>query len=930
MSTEYDDTVRATPPGDQLDELLPSRRVGASWMSPDEQQALTALQSSLFGTAENTPQISRYALLAKLGAGGNGVVYRAYDPKLRREVAIKLLDPSRILGVAAEAASKRLVREAQAIAQLSHPNIVSVHDVGSTEDGQVFMVMELVEGQTLAEWIRRDQHDWRAAVDVFGQAGRGLASAHAAGVIHRDFKPANAIIGDDGVVRVLDFGLAVLADDDPSPGEALSESPASDEKLTETGMVMGTPAYMSPEHRGGADVDERSDQFSYCVAFFEALYGRRPFPRTSLETARVDLPQDAARAVPTWLQRVVLRGLDRDPDRRWPSMDALLTALARDQGRTQRRGLAVAAVGATAIVGAAIAYAATRETPCRAAADHLADVWDGTRQDAVRAAMVDTGAPYAQGSWERVRDLLDTYSERWVAARQDACEATHIRNEQSAAMLDRRMACLDQRLEALNAVVGVLADVDTTTVANAVKTASGLPGLERCSDRAALSAAVPLPSDPAVAETVARARERIAEIDALRRAGRVAEAVSRADGLVADVADVDYVPLRADVAFARATAAEAMGDYTTAEEQYLAAYMAARACRDDQTVVRTAARLAMTIGARHLRFDEAQVWARVAEAEIAGRWEGRAEHVAVLSRVGSMYSARGDFRAAESSLSAALEIARDLPQLDGWQRGLIEVNLAVVVSEQGRNEEALEHMRHVRELYDQALGPGHPDTALLMQNTGAVFTQLGRHDEAIAALEESLSIAESLGKRHPLVAGPANNLGGLYIELGRPEGKALIERALAIWTEQRGPDDPEAAMARINLGNAYVGSGDLEAGLEAYRAAQTALEASLGPKHRRVALALASQASAHATQGAPERAVTQFRRAVEIWDEVLGGGDRHLAPFFFQFAEALEATGERDEARKTAQRARALLAADPADERIAAIDKWLAEHPAPR
>jgi serine/threonine protein kinase len=277
-------------------------------------------------------QIGRFTVLRKLGEGGMGVVYAAHDQELDRHVAIKLLrtDASDV-----GPARARLLREARAMAKLSHPNVITIYDVG-TIDTRVFIAMELVEGTTLRRWLKARPRTWRGVVERFSEAGRGLAAAHAAGLIHRDFKPDNVLVGDDGRVRVLDFGLARRVDlEEDEPPRPVVDSESSEDRLTVTGAIMGTPAYMAPEQWRGLVVDHRSDQFAFAVALWEGLFGERPFKGGGVHAIathvlageRVKPPED--RPVPTWLLRVLERALSTDPADRFGSIDELLFVLSR-------------------------------------------------------------------------------------------------------------------------------------------------------------------------------------------------------------------------------------------------------------------------------------------------------------------------------------------------------------------------------------------------------------------------------------------------------------------------------------------------------------------------------------------------------------------------------------------------------------------------
>jgi serine/threonine protein kinase len=296
---------------------------------------------------ERGATLGRYIVLGTLGAGGMGVVYSAYDPELDRKVAVKLLHASAHDSIG----RARLLREAQALARLSHPNIVSVYDVGTHGD-RVWVAMELVAGTTLGRWLRGRPREWPAVLETMIAAGRGLAAAHATGLVHRDFKPDNVMVGDDGRVRVMDFGLARAAasdaahelagDDDLAP-----RLPALRDAITRAGSIAGTPAYMAPEQFAAASVDARTDQFSFCVAAWEALFGRRPFRgESALELGAAVMrgaiePAPAGRRVPSWLRKLLIRGLAPAPEERWPTMDALLHALARGRARARSRRLVV-------------------------------------------------------------------------------------------------------------------------------------------------------------------------------------------------------------------------------------------------------------------------------------------------------------------------------------------------------------------------------------------------------------------------------------------------------------------------------------------------------------------------------------------------------------------------------------------------------------
>src|SRR6266496_701655 len=306
--------------------------------------------------------IGRYIVLAMVGRGGMGEVYAAYDPELDRKVAVKLLRVKPGNGVSLAEGRTRTLREAQAIARLSHPNVVVVFDVGTFED-KVFIAMEYVEGNTVTYWLQVQQRAWKEILQVFTDAGRGLAAAHEKGLIHRDFKTDNVMVSRDRHVRVMDFGLARQVQEKSGPAAAPAPTPSTasggaktgqsgvvqaipiqgrsssgmfDARLTRTGAMMGTPAYMAPEQFLGTPTDARSDQFSFCISLYEALYGERPFEGSTMSTLTANVVQGNVREapsgskVPIWVRKVLLRGLMPRAKDRWPSMEALLEALGKN------------------------------------------------------------------------------------------------------------------------------------------------------------------------------------------------------------------------------------------------------------------------------------------------------------------------------------------------------------------------------------------------------------------------------------------------------------------------------------------------------------------------------------------------------------------------------------------------------------------------
>jgi predicted Ser/Thr protein kinase/tetratricopeptide (TPR) repeat protein len=573
--------------------------------------------------SEDNPRgalIGRYVVLSALGAGGMGVVLAAYDRELDRKIALKLLK-----GLNHSSARARLQREAQALAKLDHQNVVAVHDVG-IHDGQVFVAMEFVVGKTLGAWMAEVQQPrpWKDVLRVFGEAGRGLVAAHEAGLVHRDFKPDNVMLGDDGRVRVMDFGLARAESDHEAEiqssierrtGSRLLVSP-----LTQTGTMLGTPAYMSPEQFESKVADGRSDQFSFCVSLYRALYGTQPFAGKTVSELRLAVTQGQVEAapkgasVPVWLRAVVLRGLSLEPNERWPSMRALLEALEKDPAVRRRkwgaRALVVGLLGGGSL-GLVHATQADAQV-CMGFDQRLAGVWDESRRAEVRAAIEGTGLSYAPATWERVEQRLDKYTQQWVAAREEACEATH-NGEQSEALLDLRMACLDERLQHVRATVAILVEADETVLKNAVEAVASLPRLERCAHVDALKAKTPPPEDPQVAKRVAALDERLVKAEALQKAGKYAEGLALADAVVTEAAPLGYEPLMTRAWLRQGGLQEETGKYEAADATLDRAYESAVAQQMAAEAASASASLVFVVGVQLARPQDGRRWGKDAK-----------------------------------------------------------------------------------------------------------------------------------------------------------------------------------------------------------------------------------------------------------------------------------------------------------------------------
>ena len=751
--------------------LAARMRAGAFVDGLEQRQALARIESRLFGRPSKPITLSRYVLLDPCGRGSRGMVVRAYDPQLDRKVAIKLL----LAQTRADRRERALLREARAMAKVSHPNVIAVYDVGAYDEDDlgldaelgldagfelpsrgVFVVMELIEGLDLREWLAGEDpnRDWRAIVAMFVEAGRGLAAAHDAGLVHRDFKPSNVRVGHDGRVCVLDFGLARAVaplDGEADAGSRDADVPA-DAGVSRAGRtVVGTPMYMPPEQHRGAPSDARGDQYSFGVALYEALAGAPPFVGTLAEIAADKLGDEWLRIpesspVPAGLWSVLRRTVSPRPEDRFPDMHAVLAALQHYVDRRRRRWLAIAAgpvlaAGLTAwVVTGESEVRATGVDLCSGAEVRVAEVWRPQVREAIAARFDAVGADYVAATWAAVETELDEYTRAWAQQHRDACEATRLRGEQSEAILDLRMACLDRRLQEVEVVTRTLLDADAGVVEHAVSTVHALGWLGACTDLDALQSRVRLPNDPQLRSQIEAGHAALTEARILDAAGRYAEALAIADDVASRSEASEHPPLAAEAALRRAVALEGRGEFSAAEAALLDGLALAEASRDEVVAADAWLRLVWIVGVELNRGDEGEAWLRLAEAAV--------------ERLGG----------------------------DPIREATLVHNRAGLRLGQGRNELALADYQAALDAQIAVLGSEDPAVARTSNHIANALINLGRFDEAWTYAERSLELrVATLGADHPLVAACYNNMAVIRLRQGRPEEAAeLLERALAI------------------------------------------------------------------------------------------------------------------------------------------------------
>ena len=922
-------------PGSGDETTLPAPEEG-DWTGVD-----LAPESSVPGVGET---VDRFRVLGTLGEGGMGVVLAAYDPVLDRNVAVKLLRPHLSRRHNADKSRLRLLREARAMAKLSHRNVISVYEAG-TVDEHVFVAMELIEGQTLRQWMEQDTRSWREIVDRYLEAGRGLSAAHKAGLVHRDFKPENVLVGNDERVLVTDFGLVgttgsvsdtsypsydstepdapnttALPDAPTSPS---MRPPAADIPITLAGEVMGTPIYMAPEQHRGEEADGRSDQFAFCVALYRALYDKPPFGDQPLaEVARgkgTAATPPANSDVPGWVQAIVLRGLSSNKDDRFATMDALLEDLERDPIAAKKRvlgrlgaGVAIAALGA---VGAYAAIGSGKDdapAPCQNAQRELLGVWDPDMRGLVERGMLGIDRTYAKETLERTTVILDRYADEWTTMHTEACRATRVHGTQSEDLLDLRMTCLGVRKQRMQALVMWLATPpDDTTLDLAVQAAYSLESLWACEDPAQLRAAVPLPTDPEQRAKVVAVSARIAEAHAVETLGNYNLAHQMAFEALPDARALKFPPVEADALYALAWLQYRKADYDAAETTARESIRVAAAAKLDVVHGRSWIALMYILMASD-KIDNALELATAAEAVVA-RADQPAMTAAMANVLGSLHRNKGQLDQAWSHHSRALALYREIHAGDDPETAAALLNLGTVSGNQGRLDDAVRFHRESLEMSIQVYGEQHPTVAKAYNGVAINLEQQGHYAEAQAHYEQALAIFAS-EKDHPQVGGIINNLGTVLKQQGKFEqATKKFEQSLAMLEAKYGPEHSNVMVPLNNLGAVAALRGDAAASARYHARALGIAEAKFGANHPQTALTVAMAAISLETAGKCDEARPMFVRALTSWEATLGGKHPLLAFPLTGIAQCDLAAGKTRAAVAPLERALGLRRAAPGE-----------------
>ena len=891
-------------------------------------------------------RLGRYVVLEEIGAGGMGLVFSAYDPELNRKVALKLLRPRHR---ERKHTRSRLLKEAQALAKLAHPNVITVYDVGTLGE-RVFVAMELVEGDTLKGWLDTKKRKWDEVLEVFIPAGRGLSAAHAANLVHRDFKPDNVLIGHDGRVRVMDFGLARPVQTDTGTGGSLDGSPADDLRssldpleandvgdpmLTQTGSLMGTPAFMAPEQHLGKPTDHRSDQYSFCIALYWALFGERPFDGADAGTLAKQKAEGLIKdppggsGVPTWVRRIVLRGLSTDPDDRFGSMDELLDTLADDPRARRRKVFAGVAAVLFGVLG--VQYMRSRQPKvCQDSPQLFATVWNDGRRATATAGVSAVEGEHIDPTWSRAVATIDAYGEAWIQMHREACEATHLRGEQSTRLLELRNNCLQERLDELDALAASFSEADVQTATRSAHAAASIAPLSHCADSEALAAAVDPPETESTKAAVAELRRELARAKALESLGKAREALAVAEAAHRSAAELDYPPIVAEARYRVGHVQAAKGDAEQAEVNLSESNWLGASVKHDAIAASAASALVHLVGRQMQRHDDGLGWARHAEAAIKRIGMGGVQEARLRHDVGVILGASDEHARAIESLEQARDLYERAPFTELARIELLR-DLADVHVRAGRFDEASVAFEAAHDQAAQILGATHPEVALAIAGQGRVAEGRGDVDTARRRTREAIELLTRALGDHALDHVPLHEQLSASFARQRRWNEAIEHASIAyrLLLDERG-DHPRVARSLHELGNLMSEAERLDDARSHHEQALAMWEKTRGEDHPDVAHALTSLGLLDIAADAPQSAVERLERALKLRGG-RGLDPRLLARTQFALAKALHATGgDHPRARELATKARDTLhkgkSPDPAG--AAEVETWLTQlHP---
>jgi tetratricopeptide (TPR) repeat protein len=863
--------------------------------------------------------LDRYVFVGVLGSGAGGLVYRAYDPKLQREIALK-----RVRSETTDV--ERLLAESRAMARLAHPNVVSVYDAEVVDDG-VFIAMEYVPGQTLARWLAEDRRGWREISAVFQDAGAALAAAHDAGIVHRDFKPSNVLVGTDGRVRVTDFGLACAWD----PELAASSSDHAG----------GTPLYMAPEQFAGAAADPRTDQYSFCVALYEALCGERPFAARDVRSLRSQKQAGPpavlapTQRVSARVRRAVLRGLSPSPADRWPSMRRLLGEL---RPRSRLTGPGLVAGAAALVVAAAVGHGWIVHRPastlalCEDTQRSFDTTWSRDTLPALTARFGRVDDERARRDWPRIASTLSAYAADWQRFHDEVCG----RDDMDRTRASERLLCLERRRNGFHAMLESLADPDRSALPRALDPGLHLPDVGTCSAEADRALSAPGPTDEA---TFQRLRNRLARAEAIQIAGETDAAIAAIREVVEASRELGHDPFVA-LGLLALGRAQRTHDVEAAERSLRDAFHVALRAGDGAVAAESAiaiaelapwlrepghpedwlghARALVERGGIPRSVEATLLRAEATRSNQLGDFDEAADRyeraLAILEEIGGETAPElGDVYLGLAALPGERETASDATSLhraraiyaasygdDHWLVGVAELAIGAYLNRTGDADESREALARAGRIFDRWYDPAHPAFIEALALRATLHVLDGRRDEAATLTLRAVDIADRIyAADDPRLFAPLNN--HVTVLLGRRDHRQALrysERALAVARHL------DRGYALAGHAKALHRNGQLSAAIEHYR---QALQQAKQTSDRRLASLMAKEL------GRLLLVRRDFTGARDHYERELpaADSDEDGAALRFGLARAYWGEGSRSRAIAVAQQALGSLSAAP-------------------
>lgn len=787
-------------------------------------------------------RLGRFSVLSELGAGGMGRIYEAYDPNLDRRIALKLVHDA-----GDEEHRQRLVREAQALARLDHPNVVTVHEVG-VHDESLFVAMELLRAGTLKQWIAENPVGSRPRLDdalsLLIDAAQGLMAVHDAGLVHRDVKPSNILLGENGRAKIADFGIArsVTRQSSSAALETVRDVSVLESRsdLTRTGASIGTPAYMAPEQHGKGPVDASADLFAFCITAWETIFGERPFRGSNADELLSDIRRGRVRQ-PSHTQldpsteATLRQGLSYRPSKRPSSMslviDALRLSLASTGAPQPRRRrttpILLGTVGAVALASTAALLSRTEaDTPaatCVDAARAIEQDWTSHHRSSVRSGVRRSGAANAEQTGATVERMLDDYVATWGHAADALCRAKLV-DSKASAMLDQQAACLDDSQRAFSEVVDVLSTPEVDVAPQAVQVVVSLPPVEACSDPRRLRG-FSNPRAPEAKDALGSARAKLARARAYGGVGDHDRAIGLAREAMELGRKYGSPSIEAAGLLVLGRHQERKGLAQEAERSLRASVKAAEVAHDHATRALALIQLVYLVGRDAQRNDEAR--ALGADARTVLRMLGSAPllqadldvHLGAADRVAR------NLDDALRHYESALKTYTDVYGPTHPQTGRALTSLGGLHITREEPDQAIEVLLRAKACFEASLGTEHPNVPVVLSNLGIAYKARGRLDLAIATLQDAVERRRKTdGDRHPGVARTLFNLGSAQYEAQRyddaigslREGRSILEDAASTSDVRVARYDLLVGTAQVNLGRFDDAAATLEPLLDVF------------------------------------------------------------------------------------------------------------------